>query len=307
MTYKQPDETTQGWGHVTEGGAEMWDTPVTFAGDTVTLKDRLKLVFYPKKYFLYRYIEKAFKREMKDRRIDEPFQILDVGCGTGASVIDMKRMFGRRADVVGLDVVRLQVDIGNERLKKHGVVGELVWYEGSQMPFSDNSFDAIYTSDVFGHVPDVELFLAEMARVLKPGGVLAMYAESKLGKHAFVRKYTKERGLDMDPHAEFHISLYPKEEIRQFVEEAGFAIDDLRSSFLFAFFAHPDEFHPILQSQKKFFFLRMTNKLLTKLRKLTHPLYAAAAELHGFLEMKLFGKWFDAQGIVVLARKKKKS
>ena len=144
-----------------------------------------------------------------------------------------------------------------------------------------------------------------MARVLKPGGVLAMYAESELGKHAKIRSYTKKHGLDMDPHAEFHISLYPKDEISKFVEDAGFVVEDLRSSFLFAFFVHPDEFYPILQKQKKFFFLRMINTFLVKLRKITHPLYAAAAELHGFIEMKLFGKYFDAQGVVVLAKKKK--
>lgn len=305
MAYKAPDQDTLGWGHLTEDGKEMWDTPLTFTQDQVTVKDRLKLFFYPKKYFLYRYIEKDFKKKMARRGIEDPYQILDLGCGTGASIIDMKRLFGRRADVVGLDVVKLQIEIGNERLKKHGVVGELVYYSGEQMPFSNHRFDAIYCSDVFGHVPDVELFLEEIARVLKPGGVLAMFAESELGKHAVIRRYTKRRGLNMDPHAQFHISLYPKDEIRTFVQEAGFHIDDMRSAFMFSFFSHPHEFYPVLQQQKKFFFLRMINRSLAWIRKKTNPFYAAAAELYGFVEMRLFGRWIDAQGCIVLARKKK--
>ena len=49
---------------------------------------------------------------------------------------------------------------------------EVVWYDGEHLPFDSGSFDAIYTSDVLGHVQNVPAWLKELNRVLKPGGVL---------------------------------------------------------------------------------------------------------------------------------------
>lgn len=291
------------WGDVTSDGAEIWDTNPVFLGESVSWKEKVKLIFYPKKFFTYRYIAKDFKKKIIHRPIEEPYRILDVGCGTGSSVVDFKKMFGRRVDVVGLDVVRLQIDLGKEKLKKHGVVGELVWYDGSQFPFSDHSFDAVYTSDVLGHVPDVEMWLAEISRVLKPGGVLAMFSESELGQHAYIRKYLKQRGLNVDPHAEVHISLYQKFELVRFVEDAGFEIDLMKTSFWAAFFVHPEEFYPVLQGQSKFFVLRYLNKILTAIKHITRPYSIAAAELYGLLEMIFLGDKLEAQGYVVLAKK----
>lgn len=296
---------TYKWGEVTDDGAEIWDSTPLFRQSTVGWKDRLLLLMYPKKWFTYRWIEKDFKKESIDRSVQEPYRVLDVGCGTGSSVVDFKKLFGRRADVVGLDVVALQLDLGKKKLKEHGVVGDLVYYDGQQFPFSDNSFDAVYSSDVLGHVPDVELWLAEVARVLKPGGVIAMFCESELGRHAYIRKYLKDRGLNIDPHAQFHISLYQKKELRQFFEEAGFEIVTMKSSFWAAFFVHPEEFYPVLQSQKKYLLLRLVNKVLTFIKEKTKPLSLAVAELYGLVEMIVVGSRVEAQGYVVLGRKKK--
>jgi len=80
------------------------------------------------------------------------------------------------------------------------------------------------TFDVLGHVKNVDGWLAELSRVLKPGGALAMFSESKLGKHAYIRNYLMRRGINTDPHAEFHISLYSKEELQEKLRIAGFAV-----------------------------------------------------------------------------------
>ncbi len=299
---------TLGWGVTTDEGIEIWDADPVFLGDTVTFKDHLKLLFYPKKWFLYRFIQKHFRAQKKqyghtDHRF-EPYRILDVGCGMGATVIDLKKMFGRSVDVIGIDVVKMQIELGNKKLKSHGVSARLDWYDGVTLPFENQSFDAIYTSDVLGHVQDVEPWLKELSRVLKPGGVLAMFSESALGPHAYVRQYMLRRGLNTDPHAQYHISLFQKIELKTKLQDAGFEVQKMYSSFWLKFLCHPEELYPALQKSEKFSILKTLNLLLYRLKKKTHPYYAALAELYGLIEMYILGRFVQAQGYVILAKKK---
>lgn len=300
---------TRGWGKVSGDGSEIWDSEPVFQGDRVTRRDRLTLLFYPKKFFLYRSIERAHVRH---RRAAGPralprqstFRVLDLGCGTGASVIDFKKLFGRSAEVVGVDVVRLQLDIAKKKMREHGVWTEVVWYDGTHLPFPDAHFDAVYTSDVLGHVKDVRPWLREINRVLKKGGTLAMFAESKLGRHAWIRTYLFDRGLNADPHAAFHISLYSKTTIREFLEAEGFVVKKMYSVLWAAFFAHPDEFYETLQAAApRFPLLRALNRILYIFKRKLHPVSTAAAELYGLLEILAVGRWNESQGYIVLAEK----
>lgn len=306
MSMSAKNETLS-WGTVTSEGVEIWDTNPVFLGDTVTVKDWLKLLFYPKKWLLYRFIVKALNHKSIQALSASVPRILDVGCGTGASVIDFKKMLGRSVDVVGVDVVKLQVELAEKKIKKHGVVAQTLWYDGYHLPFAAATFDAVYTSDVLGHVADVPGWLKELNRVLKPGGALAMFSESKLGKHAWIRKYLFDHGLNVDPHAEFHISLYSKSDLKALIMESGFKISQMLSVFWPAFFLHPEEFYEPLQQQKKFPILRTINRILYSFKKKTYPYSTAAAELYGLIEMVTIGRWVESQGYIVLSRKNPKS
>lgn len=303
-------DNVQGWGVVSADGSEVWDAKPIFASPTITKKEKLLLYFYPKKYFLFKYLEKAMKE--KSRRanlLSEPFRILDVGSGTGSAVIEMKKMFGHGAEVIGLDVVQMQVDVSKLRAKEHGIHAEMYWYDGKQFPFSDNAFDAVYTSDVLGHVENVPYWLDEIHRVLRPGGVVAMFAESKLGKHAHVRNWLLKHGVNTDPHAQFHISLYSKRELKELILGAGFDIEDMYSSVWAKFLVHPDELYPALQRSTSWKVkpIKWANAVLYWLKKKTHPFSTAACELYSFFEMLLIGRWVESQGYVILAKSRKRS
>jgi len=304
MTEEKTDKTL-GWGVVQGDGSEMWDDHPVFQSERVGVKERFKLLFYPKKFFLYRYVARALRWAQSEKivRTGEPFRILDVGCGTGASVVDLKKMFGRDVEVIGVDVVQLQLDLARKRVREYGVHAEFVWFDGARLPFEDNSVDAIYTSDVLGHVEHVHVWLKELHRVLKPGGSLAMFSESKLGKHAVIRRYLLRNDLNIDPHAEFHISLFSKGGLRDKITKTGFTIEKMLGVFLFNFFAHPDESYEKLQGQKKFFFLKLINRILYWTKKITHPVSSAWVELCGLIEAVVIGRWVEAQGYVILARK----
>ncbi|MBT3538997.1 class I SAM-dependent methyltransferase [Candidatus Parcubacteria bacterium] len=290
---------TKGWGTIEGTQTEFWDARPVLTGSEITLKDRLKLIFFPKKFLLYKWIRKKIKNGKKIR-------ILDVGCGTGAAVIEMKKLWGKQVEVVGIDVIQMQIDLAKERVKEYGVWAKFFHYDGDKLPFENESFDVIYTSDVLGHVRDVPMWLADLNRVLKPGGIITMFSESKLGRHAWIRNYLLKRGLNTDPHVEFHISLFGKHELHALLFDAGFHVKKMYSTFWIKFLAHPDELYDALQSQKKFSILKFLNKIFFFVKKKTHPFSTAFWELYGLIEMVTIGRWIESQGYVILGVKSSK-
>lgn len=305
---KSKENATLGWGVMKEQEAEFWDARPIFQGEHISWKDHLILFFYPKKLLLYNWIKKWKNKKMKrlaKEGLYEKFRILDVGCGTGASVIEMKKLWGRDVEIVGVDVIPLQTDLAKQRSKEYGVWAEYFCYDGAKLPFEDKLFDAIFTSDVLGHVAHVPEWLKELSRVLKPGGALAMFSESKLGKHAYIRNYLLKHGLNTDPHAQFHISLYSKQALKELLTNAGFDVKKMYTSFWAKFIVHPDElYHELNTNNHKFFFLRNINTILYWIKKKTHPFSTALAELYGLVEMLTVGRWVESQGYVILGKKK---
>src|SRR5258708_29829585 len=96
--------------------------------------------------------------------------VLDVGCGTGVVAITAAR---RGAHATGLDLTPQLL----ERARENGRIANVTidWHEGDaeSLPFQEAAFDVVLSQ--FGHMfaPQPEVALAEMLRVLKPGGTLA--------------------------------------------------------------------------------------------------------------------------------------
>lgn len=94
-------------------------------------------------------------------------RLLDVGCGTGISA---KPFVEAGAQVTGLDIAPQM--LGRARAHLPGAVFDLGAAE--EMPYADDSFDAAISAQSF-HWFDASLALAEMARVVRPGGVVAVW------------------------------------------------------------------------------------------------------------------------------------
>jgi len=86
--------------------------------------------------------------------------ILDVGCGTG-HMLDKIVPYG-----CGIDISHL-----NCRRASHGKA-KAVQADAQTIPFKDNSFGVAFCTDIFEHVPRVDLLVGEIQRVLRPGGIL---------------------------------------------------------------------------------------------------------------------------------------
>ncbi|QEH35704.1 Demethylmenaquinone methyltransferase [Aquisphaera giovannonii] len=101
-------------------------------------------------------------------------RILDVGCGLGDDAAAMARIVAPGGAVVGVDASRGMVEAARRRHEDVAGLSFEVADAGS-LPFDDASFDACRIDRVLQHVPDPAPAIAEMARVLRPGGVLVAY------------------------------------------------------------------------------------------------------------------------------------
>lgn len=95
--------------------------------------------------------------------------VLDVGCGTGADVRALAARVGPGGRVVGLDSSEQQIARARPAGPGSAPV-EFLHGEADALPFADGTFDVARAERVLQHVPDPGAAVAEMLRVVKPGG-----------------------------------------------------------------------------------------------------------------------------------------
>jgi demethylmenaquinone methyltransferase / 2-methoxy-6-polyprenyl-1,4-benzoquinol methylase len=100
--------------------------------------------------------------------------VLDVATGTAAVAIELARRTGCR--VVGLDQSREMLETGRQRVEEAGLGDRIELVEGSadRLPFDEGSFDALTFTYLLRYVDDPETTMRELARVVRPGGTIAM-------------------------------------------------------------------------------------------------------------------------------------
>ena len=95
--------------------------------------------------------------------------VLDVATGTGDMALELARHTG---SVVGLDLCPEMLSRGQAKTEKKGLQSSIDFIIGDALalPFNDNSFDCALNGFALRNVADINLFLAELLRVVKPGG-----------------------------------------------------------------------------------------------------------------------------------------
>lgn len=145
-------------------------------------------------------------------------RVLDAGCGAGRHLCEAFRKEG--VEVVGVDINLADLGKAHAMLclmaKDKGGKWLLIKGDVTNLPFPDESFDAVICSEVLEHIPECAKAACELVRVLKPGGPLAVS----------VPRYFPERvcwALSHDYHNEKggHIRIYRKKEIIKLLEKAG--------------------------------------------------------------------------------------
>ncbi len=96
-------------------------------------------------------------------------RVLEVGAGIGT---DARNIIGRGALYTGINVDRGSTEATLQALRVFSLPGTALERSATSLDFPDDTFDAVYSFGVLQHIPEVRKAVAEIQRVLKPGGEL---------------------------------------------------------------------------------------------------------------------------------------
>ena len=96
---------------------------------------------------------------------------LDLCCGTGDLALELARRVGAGGRVVGCDFSERMLELARRKAGERGASqAAFEWADALELPYAEGSFDAVTVGFGVRNLVDLERGLAEMARVLKPGG-----------------------------------------------------------------------------------------------------------------------------------------
>ncbi len=137
-------------------------------------------------------------------------RILEIGCGIGTVVFDLVQ---RGYDVQGTDISQVAIEYG--RSKYEGI--RLAVQPAEELVYEDGAFDVVLSFDLFEHIARIDLHVAQVRRVLKPGGYYLFQTPNKWSNAVFetlAHKTLKWRRV--------HPSLHTPGQLRRRLAKHGF-------------------------------------------------------------------------------------
>ncbi|MCX7278185.1 MAG: bifunctional demethylmenaquinone methyltransferase/2-methoxy-6-polyprenyl-1,4-benzoquinol methylase UbiE [Burkholderiales bacterium] len=114
--------------------------------------------------------------------IREGHQVLDIAGGTGDLSMAFAKKVGKTGRVVHTDINEAMLRTGRDRLIDKGIVLPTMVCDAEKLPFDDASFDRVSVAFGLRNMTHKDVALAEMCRVLKPGGKLLVLEFSKVAQ-----------------------------------------------------------------------------------------------------------------------------
>ncbi len=115
----------------------------------------------------------AYAAAVAELGLREGDRVLDAGCGTGRALTPLRAAVGPTGVVVGADLTpaMLEAAVGAGRDRD----GRLLLADVTALPLRSRSLDAVFGAGLISHLPEPAENLRELARVVRPGGVLALF------------------------------------------------------------------------------------------------------------------------------------
>ncbi len=129
------------------------------------------------------------KKVIKIVSKNNPQQLLDIATGTGDLALMMSKLNPQR--IVGLDISEGMLEVGRQKIAAANLSDkiEMVVGDSENMPFEDNTFDAITVSFGVRNFANLDKGLTEIRRVLKPNGTFVILETSNPTKFPFKQGY----------------------------------------------------------------------------------------------------------------------
>jgi demethylmenaquinone methyltransferase/2-methoxy-6-polyprenyl-1,4-benzoquinol methylase len=129
------------------------------------------------------------KKVVKLVKETNPKTVLDIATGTGDLAIALAKTDAEK--IIGLDISSGMLDIGKQKIKKKALESkiEMTLGDSENMPFEDNTFDAITVAFGIRNFETLEKGLKEILRVLKPNGTFVILETSMPTKFPYLQGY----------------------------------------------------------------------------------------------------------------------
>ena len=114
--------------------------------------------------------------------VKEGYEVLDIAGGTGDLALAFAKKVGKTGRVVHTDINLAMLATGRDRLLDAGIQLPTLVCDAEKLPFADNHFDVVSVAFGLRNMTHKDAALAEMHRVLKPGGKLLVLEFSKVAK-----------------------------------------------------------------------------------------------------------------------------
>lgn len=158
-------------------------------------------------YLRYDYKDAAFRAFRAGASGD---RLLEVGCGLG---IELAKLSALGFDATGVDLAPRAVELANAYFRMKGVRGTAIQGNAENLDFADGSFDAIYSSGVLQHTPDIRRAVREIHRVLNPGGSILIVLYHRRSWFNLLRRLSGVNVEFVDRDAPI-VNMYSRKELR---------------------------------------------------------------------------------------------
>ncbi|MFC1780891.1 class I SAM-dependent methyltransferase, partial [Planctomycetota bacterium] len=150
------------------------------------------------------------------RSLNENTALLDVGCGSGKFLDEVKKL--TKTQICGVDISKTAVQTAEENFGLdifHGIITEA--------PFEDDSFDLITAWQYLEHVPSPLQVLQKFQQLLKPNGICIISIPNFCSINA---KIFKDKWYCLD--CPRHLYIYTPDTINKLMEKAGLVVTEVR-------------------------------------------------------------------------------
>ncbi|MEU8742205.1 class I SAM-dependent methyltransferase [Streptomyces parvulus] len=115
----------------------------------------------------------AYAAAVAEMGLREGDRVLDAGCGTGRALPPLREAVGSSGLVLGADLTPAMLEAAVRAGRDRD--GRLVLTDVAALPLRPRSLDAVFAAGLIAHLPDPAGDLRELARVVRPEGVLALF------------------------------------------------------------------------------------------------------------------------------------